>query len=410
MNDSRSVPRSERGQTDAHTAPVPVDACPSCGSRSSTVFHSQDRVPAHSCLLLATGEEAEHFARGAIRLALCTVCGCIWNSAFEVSLLSYSAGYEDSQAFSPRFLEYARELVDELVDGYGIHGQTVVEIGCGKADFLLMLCERGGNDGVGIDPAVDPRAAEGRTDVTLLAAEYPACRADVEAGLYVCRHTLEHLVDAGRFLGEIRDDAAGSGSLVYVEVPDVERVLREGAFWDVYYEHCCYFDAGSLGRLARTAGLDLGSTRLGFGGQYLQLFARPARETGVVAEAAPGEFERLLELATAFARHYALQVERWAARLDRLRVSGGRAVLWGSGSKAVAFLTALEAGDEIESVVDINPRKQGSYMAGVTQRIVPPAALVESRPELVIAMNPAYCGEIRFELERLGLEPELVAV
>ena len=37
--------------------------------------------------------------------------------------------------------------------------------------------------------------------------------------------------------------------MLFVEVPDTMRILVEGAFWDVYYEHCSYFTLGSLGRL-----------------------------------------------------------------------------------------------------------------------------------------------------------------
>jgi hypothetical protein len=36
-------------------------------------------------------------------------------------------------------------------------------------------------------------------------------------------------------IGE-RDDTA-----VFFETPDAKRVLAEGAFWDIYYEHCSYF-------------------------------------------------------------------------------------------------------------------------------------------------------------------------
>ena len=100
----------------------------------------------------------------------------------------------------------------------------------------------------------------------------------------------------------------------------------------------------------------------------------------------------------------------WNARLAALREDGRRAALWGSGSKAVAFLTALEVGEAIECVVDINPRKQGMYMAGTRQRIVPPAFLTDDRPDVVIVMNPVYSDEIRSELLSLGLEPELLSL
>jgi hypothetical protein len=89
---------------------------------------------------------------------------------------------------------------------------------------------------------------------------------------------------------------------------------------------------------------------------------------------------------------------------------GRRAVIWGSGSKGVAYLTTLGITDEIEYVVDINPRKQGMFMAGSGHPIVGPDFLRDYRPDLVVVMNAIYTEEIRDHLARLGLAPEVVAV
>lgn len=82
----------------------------------------------------------------------------------------------------------------------------------------------------------------------------------------------------------------------------------------------------------------------------------------------------------------------------------------GSGSKATSFLTALGIRDEIEQVVDINPNRQGMFLATCGQEIVAPERLVERPPDLVIAVNPIYREEIRRQLRALGLEPELLTL
>ena len=78
-------------------------------------------------------------------------------------------------------------------------------------------------------------------------------------------------------------------------------------------------------------------------------------------------------------------------------------MVWGGGAKAVSFLNLLELGEAIEYVVDINPGKQGSYLAGTGQRIVPPEFLREHRPDEVIVMNPVYLVEIERQLGELGV-------
>jgi hypothetical protein len=85
-------------------------------------------------------------------------------------------------------------------------------------------------------------------------------------------------------------------------------------------------------------------------------------------------------------------------------------VLWGSGSKAVGYLTTLGLKDEIAAVVDINPHKHGRYLAGTGHEIVAPEALGHLRPDVVVVMNPIYVEEIRDDLQRRGLSPELTAL
>ena len=48
-------------------------------------------------------------------------------------------------------------------------------------------------------------------------------------------------------------------------------------------------------------------------------------------------------------------------------------------------------------------------MAGTGQRVVGPDVLRDYRPDLVIAMNPIYLGEIGAQLASMGLGAELVA-
>ena len=65
---------------------------------------------------------------------------------------------------------------------------------------------------------------------------------------------------------------------------------------------------------------------------------------------------------------------------------------------------------QIEYVVDINPHRQGSYMAGTGQKIVSPEFLKDYRPDIVIVMNPIYSEEITKQLKSMRLEPEILTV
>ena len=128
-------------------------ACPSCGSEGLRAFHEQRSIPAHSCLLLPDLEEARGYPRGDLVLGFCERCRFISNTAFDSSLHEYSSRYEETQGFSPRFQQFARSLAQRWIDKYDIRGKTVLEIGCGKGEFLVLMCELGENRGIGVDPA-----------------------------------------------------------------------------------------------------------------------------------------------------------------------------------------------------------------------------------------------------------------
>jgi hypothetical protein len=103
-------------------------------------------------------------------------------------------------------------------------------------------------------------------------------------------------------------------------------------------------------------------------------------------------------------------LESWKKTIRDSNNRGEKVILWGSGSKGVAFLTTLDICDEIEYTVDINPNKHGTFMAGTGQKVVSPDFLIEYRPDLVILMNPVYRQEVQNELTRRNLSPRIVSV
>ncbi|HVC26494.1 MAG TPA: class I SAM-dependent methyltransferase, partial [Acidimicrobiales bacterium] len=331
------------------------------------------------------------------------------------ALAEYSDRYEETQGFSPRFREFATELATRWIDRYEIRGRRVLEIGCGKGEFLELICELGGNRGIGIDPGVHPERLGEATlrQVEFVADFYDERYAHLEADVVVCRHTLEHIAPVAEFMNLVRRGIGDRlGTVVLFELPDVLRVLNEGAFYDVYYEHCSYFSAGSLARLFRACGFDPVDISRAYDDQYLLIEARPAKTA--LAPGPPLALEDDLAEVTAGVGHFLAAREAtlrfWRERIEQAVERSGRVVLWGSGSKAVAFLAGIDLAGAVSEVVDINPFKHGKYLPGSGARIVAPEALADLHPSLVVAMNPIYREEIQRDLDRLGVATELAAV
>ena len=372
-----------------------MSTCPACGAEGLEPFYEVERVPVHSCRLVATEDEALSFPTGRLRLAFCPACGFVTNSAFDPALQDYSLDYEETQAFSPHFVEFLEGLARDWVERYGLRGKRVLEIGSGKGEFLLLLHELGVAEAIGIDPGFVPGRVEERPGLRFIRELYSERHAALEPDAIVCRHTLEHIQPVGDFMRGIR------ASLLLFELPDVLRVLREGAFWDLYYEHASYFSPGSLARLFRSAGFEVLGLELAYGGQYILIEARPGEGSVHPLEEQP---EVVAEAVDAFLRVHDETASRWREQL----AAAERPVIWGAGSKGVAFLTTLGAG--IELAVDVNPFKQERFLAGSGVRVIAPEALRAYRPDLVVAMNPVYLEEIGRTLSELGVETALEAV
>jgi len=390
-----------------------TSCCPSCGHGNLTVFHEVDDVPAHSCLLMPSRDEAIAYPRGNIRLALCSQCGMITNVCFDPSLHEYSPRYEETQHFSARFRQFAEDLANRLIDTYDLRDKDILEIGCGKGEFLATLCRMGDNRGVGIDPGIIPEriASTESPQVRFIQDFYGENYSHLTGDLICCRHTLEHIQPVREFVKTIRRSLDNRrDTLVFFEVPDVTRVLRESAFWDIYYEHCSYFSLDSLTRLFHACRFQVLEAWRDFDGQYLCLMARPC--TGAVSADTDLE-QRLIDLCRdveTFRTECDTAMQQWKRRIELWAAEGRRPVAWGGGSKCVALLTTLHLDNAIEYVVDINPHKQGEYVPGTGQQVVAPEFLQKYCPRTVIAMNPIYRREIDRCLEQLGVEADVVAV
>lgn len=387
--------------------------CKSCGAGGMRVFYEVRGIPVHSCMLLPTRAEALTFPRGDLALGFCSHCGFISNLLFDSQLQNYAPGYEEQQSFSDRFNEFARTLATRLLNRYNLRGKKLVEIGCGKGDFLALMCELGQCHGIGIDPSFIPGRMEGPAAgrVRFIQDFYSERYADITGDMILCRHTLEHIDTTANFMRCVRNTVGDRrDTIVFFEVPDVGRVLREQAFWDIYYEHCSYFTLGSLARLFRTCGFEVLDLAKDYDDQYLLIEARPIDAPARPQLDAENDLADTARDVAIFEQGFQKTAGMWRTRLDEIRRTGQRSVIWGSGSKCVAFLSTLGVRDEIEWIVDINPYRHGKFLAGSGIEIRSPETLRAYQPQVVIAMNPIYREEIRKDLERMGLRPELLAV
>jgi SAM-dependent methyltransferase len=383
---------------------------PLAGEASET-FLEVSGVPVHVGVVWPDAASARRSPRGDVRLELGRHSGFIANTAFDEGLVDYTLRYDNALHFSPTFRAYEEQLARRLCDRYGLRGKDLVEIGAGGGHFLGLLCEMGDNRGTGFDPSHHAESADARVGgrVSVVRDYYSERYADHPADFITCRHVLEHIPDPRGFLHDLRRTLEKRpGAVVYFEVPNAYLILRQLSIWDVIYEHCGYFVPESLGAMFRACGFEILDLHSCYDDQFVGIEARPGPRAEGLGE--PCDLSELGPAVGGFARRFDDVAAGWRERLATLTRAGRSAAVWGAGAKTVSFMNLLEIGDQIAAVVDINPGKQGSFLAGTGHEILAPEALREIRPDVVIVMNPIYRAEIERDLAQLSPRSEVASV
>jgi len=385
--------------------------CPNCKHADIEDFFVIKDAPVHSLVTIKDYQKAMEVPRKDITLTFCNNCGFIFNSTFDTTLDYYTQGYEDQQGFSPTFVKFLTGVTQKFIDRYSIKHKKVIEIGCGKGDFISLISELGHNSGIGIDPAWVPGRTKENPNVRFIKEFYSEKHGELEADCISCRHTLEHIHDTYGFMEIIRKSVKENENVVlFFEVPSIVRILKIQAFWDIFYEHCTYLSPGSMARLFRATGFEILDMYLEYDNQYLFVEAKPVNRPSNKIHELEEPVDELKALTKEFVQKINIQLGEWRKRLLKYKKENKKVVIWGGGSKSVGFLTQFDDIGVIDHVVDINPHMQGNYIPGVGKQYVGPDFLEAYKPDIVIIMNSVYIEEIRKMLNDRGLDPELLGL
>ena len=397
------------------SVPVTLDAtCSVCGCQQQTDFFEVRNAPVHVGIVWDSAEQARHAPTGDILLSYCHGCGFVHNRIFAPEKLSYRPGYEASLVHSEVFVAFLKSVAERLIERFELHNKTVMEIGSGAGHFVRLLCELGGNDGIGIDPTVQTEETQpiGSHQLRSIRDFFSDASVDLPADFVCCLSVLEHIPNPAQTIRTVRRLAERREAGVYFEVFNAFNAIRKCETWSVHYEQCNYFSLASFRNLFERCGLRvLDAAECYEGGQYLYVdavadAAAGTRHPSSVVEAR--QDERLPNELTAFARTHSEKLATWRDRLQQFQATGKRVVVWGTGGKGISFLNALDTAELIPYVLEINPLRQGKYVPGSAQKIVPPTFLAEYRPDVVIITNALYEREMKHQAAEMGVQCEFL--
>lgn len=330
-------------------------------------LYRQVGLPIFQNRMYDSAEDGRTCPRGDVVLVEDLETGLVRNAAFDASLMAYDAAYQNEQGNSAQFKQHLDEVAALIEEKMG--RERLVEVGCGKGLFLELMLGRGA-DLVGYDPTYEGSNPRVRR-------EYFSEELGIRGDGLILRHVLEHIEDPVAFLFRLAKANGGKG-LIYIEVPCLDWICDHRAWFDIFYEHVNYFRLSDFRRIfGRLVHADRG-----FGGQYLRIIGdlstlqQPVRDSGD---------------AVAFPVDFTERLEREAGQ------EMGPCIVWGGASKGVIFSLLRErAGHPVDRVIDINPAKQGKYLAATGLRVMSPQEGLAGLPKgsVIHVMNPNYLSEI----------------
>ncbi len=350
-----------------------------------------------------------------LRLMVCPQCFLAQVDDVLPREAHFHAEYAYLSGASSTWRAHVQAYAERMIGALGLGaGSTVVEVGSNDG-ALASAFAAAGVRAIGVDPAAQAAEAAQRRGVETVVGFFGRELAQslrqegVRADLMCANNVLAHVPDLDDFVGGFAALLADDG-LATFEFAMASALLRDGLYDTIYHEHFSYLSLTALAPLFARHRLEFVDVeRLATHGGSARLHVRHAgagrASAAVAAQLAEERADGLTDMA--FYRVFAGRVAAHRAALRRFvaeaKAGGATIAGYGAPAKATTLLNVCGIGrDCIDYVVDRAPTKQGRLLPGVGLPILPPEALRERPPDVVLILAWNLAGEIVGELADLA--------
>jgi len=308
-----------------------------------------------------------------IEILQCSCCGLIQLNSQPVS---YYREVIRASAFSDEMKTFRVDQFSHWVGQYKLAGSRLLEIGCGKGEYLSLL-KNAGFDAYGIE--FSPISVEACKNQGLSA--FPAYLGDdnprlgVPFDAFVCLNFMEHWPDPNASLQQLQDHLSEQ-AIGFVEVPNVDMIIEKGLFSEFIADHLLYFTEDTLRFTLQKNGFEILDCHSIWHDYILSAVVRKRSAVDL------GLFKQYRSSITTQLHEF---IDRFPA---------GQVAIWGAGHQALAVISLAEIASKIAYVVDSAPFKQCKYTPATHLPIVSPDELDKHPIDAVIVMAASYSNEV----------------
>ena len=308
----------------------------------------------------------------------CEYCGTVQLSSDPVS---YYKDVIRASAFSEEMRQFRVQQFKEFISKYRLANKKVVEIGCGKGEFLSLMKEAGA-DTYGIEYADDSVAYCRERDLQV-SKFYIENEDDILPSApfdcFFIMNFFEHLPDPNTTLKVLHSNLADDG-VGLVEVPNFDMIVKNKLFSEFINDHLFYFTQKTLKSILDRNGFEIVECEETWYNYIISAVVRKKKKLNL-------------------SRFYDHQLKIKKEIQSYIHMYGDKKVaIYGAGHQALAAISLAEIGDKIKYVVDDAPFKQGRYTPATHVPIVSSEFIKKDPVDAIIVMAASYSDEVARKL------------
>ncbi len=320
-------------------------------------------------------------------LLQCPACGLVQIAGKPVP---YYREVIRAAAYSPAMKAFRQTQFADWIERYALHGKPLLEIGCGRGEYLSLLREVG-FDAHGVEWSRANLAAC-RAAGLPVRRSFPGRRgfgpeAPLPYTAFACFNFMEHWPDPVGTLRAIGERLQDNG-LGFVEVPNFDMILDKALYAEFIADHLSYFTLDTLTCTLRLSGFEVVEARAIWHDYIL---------SAVVRKRPVMNPTRLTKRQSELQRELGEFVARYPS---------GTVAVWGAGHQALAAIALSGIAPGLCYVIDSAPFKQGKFTPATHLPIVGPEHLHTAPVSAIIVMAAAYSDEVAATI-RANYSPEI---
>jgi SAM-dependent methyltransferase len=345
---------------------------------------------------------------------VCKNCWLMQLEEFETPDEIFAVDYSYYSSYSATWVDHARKYTRQMIYQFDINSKSLVVEIASNDGYLLQWFVKEGIPVLGIDPAANIAKAaveKGvRTEVKFFGREIALelVKNYGKADLLIGNNVLAHVPDINDFVGGMKE-MLGTGGVITMEFPHLQRLIEENQFDTIYHEHFSYLSFSVVNRIFNYHGITLFDVEeLSTHGGSLRIFGKHSDDKNKIITGRVHELlQREKELGFESVDFY-LEIEEKVKETKRkllmflidIKRQNKSVVGYGAPGKGNTLLNYCGIRtDFLDYTVDISPHKQGNFLPGTHIPILHPDQLKKTRPDYILILPWNLKDEIIKQLE-----------